>query len=78
MEKGEDIMIDLFKNGGYLVNGTELISEEEQAAVEAKLGKKVSKEEAKKGTIAYGILKNHNKNNSMDALKINFNRNKNK
>ena len=65
-------MIELFKNGAYLLNGTELVPEEEQAKVEAKLGKKVSKEEAKKGTIAYGILKAHNKSNSMDALQIKF------
>ena len=65
-------MIELYKNGGYLLHGTEMIPEEEAAAVEQKLGRKVSKEEAKKGTIAYGILKAHNQNDTMDDLKIRF------
>ena len=43
-------MIELYKNGGYLLHGTEMIPEEKVAAVEQKLGRKVSKEEAKKGT----------------------------
>ena len=65
-------MINLFKNGAYLVHGTEIIPEEEQARAEAALGRKIQKEEAKKGTIAYGILKNHNQSGDMDNLKIRF------
>ncbi len=65
-------MIQLFEKGAYLVNGQELIPEEEVQKAEARVGRKVSPEEAKKGTIAYGILKAHNKNDNMDALKIKF------
>ena len=65
-------MINLFKNGAYLVHGNEIIPEEELSRAEATLGRKIQKEEAKKGTIAYGILKAHNQNGDMDSLKIRF------
>ena len=54
----------------YLVNGTELISEGPEASVQisAKTGAAVSKEEAAKNTIAYGILKDHNTSCNMDNL----------
>ncbi len=67
-------MIQLSKGGAYLINGVELIEENEQAqaAIAAKTGKTISKEEAKKETIAYGILKSHNTSGSMDKLKIRF------
>ena len=65
-------MINLFKNGAYLVHGNEIIPEEELSRAEATLGRKIQKEEAKKGTIAYGILKAHNQNGDMDNLKIRF------
>ena len=67
-------MVKLSKGGAYLVNGTELIPEAGDAltAVAAKTGKNITKEEAAKGTIAYGILKSHNTSGSMDKLKIKF------
>ena len=65
-------MINLFKNGAYLVHGNEIIPEEELSRAEATLGRKIQKEEAQKGTIAYGILKAHNQNGDMDSLKIRF------
>jgi aconitate hydratase len=65
-------MIELFKNGAYLVHGNEIIPEEEQAKAEAALGRTIQKAEAKKGTIAYGILKAHNQSDDMDNLKIRF------
>ena len=51
-------MIKLYDNGVYLVNGSEIVEDNAQAldAVLAKTGKKVTKEEAAKGTMAYGIL----------------------
>ena len=70
--KKERDMIELYKEGVYLVNGTELVAESDAAKVTQMTGKTVDKEEAKKGTIAYGILKAHNQNASMDALKIRF------
>ena len=67
-------MVKLSKGGAYLVNGTELIPESGDAlqAVAAKTGKNITKEEAAKGTIAYGILESHNTSGSMEKLKIKF------
>ena len=67
-------MVELRNGGAYLVNGTEWIedSADAAAAIAAKTGKSVSKEEAKQGTIAYGILKAHNTSGNMEKLKIRF------
>ena len=67
-------MVKLANGGAYLVNGTELIPDgnDALAAVAAKTGKTVTKEEAAKGTIAYGILESHNTSGNMDKLKIKF------
>lgn len=67
-------MIQLSETGVYLVNGTELIADDAEAAaaVRAKTGKEPDKEEAGKATIAYGILEAHNTSGSMDKLKIKF------
>ena len=67
-------MVNVFEGGAYLLNGTELIPDSEKALAEikSKTGKDISKEEAKKGTIAYGILKEHNTSGSMEKLKIKF------
>lgn len=67
-------MITTTKTGAYLVNGTDLIEDSAEAleAVAAKTGKAPDKEEAKKGTIAYSILKAHNTSGNMDDLQIKF------
>ena len=65
-------MIQLYDGGAYLVHGTEIIPEQEAVRVEQLTGKVVCKEEAQKGTIAYGILKSHNQAPTMDHLKIKF------
>lgn len=67
-------MVTLYEGGAYLVNGTELIpdSEDALAAVESKTGIKTTKTEAARGTMAYGILSSHNTSGSMDNLKIKF------
>ena len=65
-------MIKLYDGGIYLINGTEIIPESEASKVEQLTGKAVCPEEAKKGTIAYGILKSHNQNDTMDQLRIKF------
>lgn len=67
-------MIQLLETGAYLVNGTELIADNAEAAsaIKAKTGREVDKTEASKETIAYGILKDHNTSGSMDKLKIKF------
>ena len=58
-------MIKLYDGGVYLVNGQELCTCEQE--VHAKTGKAVSKEEAARGTIAYGIMKSHNQSEKSDA-----------
>ncbi|MDE7266490.1 MAG: hydratase, partial [Lachnospiraceae bacterium] len=67
-------MIELLETGAYLVNGTELVADnaDAAAAVKAKTGKDADKAAAKKNTIAYGILEKHNTSNNMDKLKIKF------
>ena len=62
----------LYESGVYLVNGCEIVPEAEAAKIQSMTGKTVTKDEAKKGTIAYGILEAHNTNDNMDALKIKF------
>ncbi len=67
-------MIELLQGGAWLVNGEEIIVDapDAQAAVESKTGKKTTREEAAKNTIAYGILESHNTSESMEKLKIRF------
>ena len=65
-------MVKLHEGGVYLVNGKEIVPEKEAAKVEQLTGKAADKAEAKKGTIAYGIMKSHNTNSNMDDLKIKF------
>ena len=66
-------MIKLFETGAYLLNGTELVADDGAAeGVLASKGIKTSKEEATKGTIAYGILQKHNTSGDTEQLKIKF------
>ena len=65
-------MIKLYEGGVYLVNGSELVPEAESGRVAQLTGKAADREEARRGTIAYGILKAHNQSDSMDHLQIKF------
>jgi aconitate hydratase len=65
-------MVKLYDGGAYLVHGTELVPDQEAEKVAALTGKAPDKAEAKKGTIAYSILKNHNTSDHMDHLKLRF------
>ncbi|MBQ3517117.1 MAG: hydratase [Lachnospiraceae bacterium] len=67
-------MIQLSSSGAYLINGTELVYDNADAAaiIAQKTGKNVTEAEARKETIAYGILESHNTSGSMDKLKIKF------
>ena len=67
-------MVTLSNYGAYLLNGVDVVEDNVDAAkvLESKLGKTVSKEEAKKNTIAYGILENHNTSSNMEKLQIKF------
>ena len=63
-------MINLYNTGVYLVNGTEILAD--AAEVAARTGKVPVKEEARKGTMAYGILEAHNHSGDMDNLQLKF------
>ena len=67
-------MVKLLNGGAYLVNGQEIIEDgaPSAAAIKSKTGKEVSADEAKKGTIAYGILSSHNTSDDLNNLKIRF------
>lgn len=67
-------MVKLSEKGAYLINGTELVEDSGAAAQElaAKCGRAVSKEEAVKNTIAYGILTSHNTSGNDEKLQIKF------
>ncbi len=67
-------MIKLHDSGVYLINGQTLIPDDGQAeaAIQAETGSAVSKDEAKRNTIAYGILSEHNTSGNMEKLKIKF------
>ena len=67
-------MIKLLENGAYLINGSEIIPDgpDALAAVKSKMGRDITKEEAAKSTIAYGILESHNTSGNMEKLKIKF------
>ena len=65
-------MIRLSENGAFIVNGEVL---EDGADIRERLGKlgvSITKEEAKKNTLAYGILRAHNKSEDMENLKLKF------
>ena len=64
----------LYEGGAYLVNGNQIVADtgEAEAAVKSMTGQAVTKEEAAKNTIAYGILRDHNTSGNMEKLKIKF------
>lgn len=62
-------MIKLYETGVYLVDGTELVTD--PAAFAQKYGS-VSREEAMKGTMAYGVIAAHNTAEDMENLRLKF------
>ena len=67
-------MIKLYDSGVYLVNGTDIVEADRDAAavLSSRTGAAPSKEEAAQNTIAYSILKEHNTSGNMEKLKIKF------
>ena len=63
-------MIKLYDGGVFLVNGSEIYCSAEE--LKHKTGIETTPEAAARGTMAYGILKAHNKSESMDALQLKF------
>lgn len=70
-------MIKLLEHGAYVLSGKEIIEDipENRAVLAQNCGDQVpTQEEAKKGTMAYSILKEHNTSGNMEKLKIKFDR----
>ena len=65
-------MIRLYNGGAYLVNGKELVPEQETEKIRSLCGQIPDKAEARKGTIAWSILKNHNTTEDMEHLRLRF------
>lgn len=69
-------MIKLYDKGAFVIDGTTIIGEDEaiQGALASKVGSDnaLTKEEAKKNTMAYGILEAHNTSGNMEQLMIKF------
>lgn len=67
-------MIRLYDSGVYLAGGRDIIQEGPLAEAELlqKTGKSVPRDEARKGTISYRILEQHNTSESMEKLKLRF------
>ena len=63
-------MVKLYESGVYLVHGTEIVTD--PAALPQLCGRAVSREEAVRGTIAYGILQAHNTSENMEELRLKF------
>ena len=63
-------MVKLYDKGVYLIHGTYLTEDREEA--ERLYGRPVTKEEAEKGTIAYSILKEQKTSGNMEKMKIKF------
>ena len=59
-------MLKLYDTGIYLLNGETIVTDP------AQLPANVTKEEASKGTMAYGILKAHNTVDDMENLKLKY------
>ena len=65
-------MVKLADGGIYLVNGTEVVPEEEPERVRALTGEMPDRAEAKNGTMAHAILRAHNRAGSMEKLQLKF------
>ncbi len=66
-------MVDLFQSGVYLIDGEKIITDD-QNTVSALLqvGKSVTKDEARKGTISYQILAMHDSSDDPDTLCLKY------
>lgn len=65
-------MVNLYDGGAYLINGTELVPEQETERLKALGVEAAAKETARKGSIAYSILDEHNTSGNMEHLKLRF------
>ncbi len=67
-------MVKLYDTGVYLLNGKEIIRDDQHAAavVKSKTGREITKDEARKGTIAHSIINSHNTSSNENNLQLRF------
>ncbi len=66
-------MINIFENGAYVFNGKDVVREEEIRKLHTHyVAELPDKEKARENTLSYNILKAHNTSDSMEKLKIKF------
>ncbi len=67
-------MVKLYEKGVYLLHGTDILedSREASALLASGTGRETTKEAARQGTMAYGILNSHNTSDNDRKLKIKF------
>ena len=67
-------MVTVYDSGAYLLGGKEIVKDGAGAAelVEKKTGRRITAEQAKKGTMAFSILEQHNSSSSGDNLELRF------
>lgn len=67
-------MVTLYDTGIYLLGKREIIKDDSAAAatIKRRTGKDVTKEQAKKGTMAYSILRRHNSGGDEATLRITY------
>ena len=66
-------MIRLYNSGAYLVDGTKLVEDGPQAAAQLEAcGKRADRETARKNTIAYSILQQHNTSGDDRMLRLRY------
>ncbi len=67
-------MVKLYDNGVYILENEEIVFDtpDSIASAEHKNGVKLDKDEARKNTMAYNILKKHNVSGNMEKLNIKF------
>ena len=65
-------MIQLSEHGVYLLHGETVVDETDHQQLSGRLGNVPAKDEARKGTMAYSILKAHNTVDDMEQLSLKF------
>lgn len=64
--------VKLYEGGVYLVDGSMVVPEAEVDAIKGAKGREITSEEARRGTIAYGIMQAHNTSGDDKNLKVKF------
>jgi len=65
-------MVQLYDEGIYLVDGKDIVKKSDAACLKGKYGVTASEDEARKGTMAYRIMEEHNVSGDMEHLRIKF------